>query len=403
MTIKTNYLLLGASLLLCTVAFFTWWLYPVSNTTKFHATTFKNLPGWKSGEIQTSLQAFQISCKTFLRQHPEKQVGSKHIDLKIKDWQPACKAALAVPANSNQAARAFFETWFTPVAFHKGKPVRGLFTGYYMPYLKGSLTKTATYNVPIYSVPSNLVTADPKLFDSKLKHHRKFVGQVQKKKLLPYYTRAQINKGAINKFSSVIVWINDPVERQFLEIEGSGIVQLPDGKKMYIGYAGENGAPYTSIAQILINKGVMTRDNASMQRIRRYFKQHPKQVNAILNQNKSFVFFEALKQEAALGAQGVPLTAGYSLAIDRKWIPMGAPIWLSTTSPDKATKKENKLQRLMIAQDTGGAIQGKVRGDVYWGDGDEAVYTAGHMKNPGYYWILLPKTLAANLHNRRIL
>lgn len=176
-----------------------------------------------------------------------------------------------------------------------------------------------------------------------------------------------------------------------MEIEGAGVIQLPDGKNMYLGYAGENGAPYTSIGGVLIKKGIMTRDKASRNAIARYLENHPGKMNAILHQNKSFVFFQDVKQPMALGARGTALTPGYSLAIDNKWIPLGAPLWLSTRKPDLKKEADTQFRRLMIAQDTGGAIRGLVRGDIYWGFGKKAAFLGEHMKNEGRYWLLLPK------------
>lgn len=362
-------------------------------------TTFSQLPGWQTSDTKKSFRAFQISCKAFLKHDPNKTVGSEYVDLQAKDWVPACKAALQIQANSNKKTRDFFQKWFLPVEFFEGKPVQGLFTGYFMPLLHGSLTKTDVYNVPLYGLPKKLVTANLELFDPTLKN-RKIVGRVNKQHLLPFYTREEINKGAIAKDTPVIAWINSPIDRSFLEIQGSGIVELPDGSHLAVGYAGENGAPYTAIAKVLIDKGVMTKDNASMQHIRNYLKAHPDQLDHVLNQNKSFVFFEVLKNNEALGSQGVALTPGYSLAVDRKWIPLGAPIWLNTTRPDHTTEQQKPFQRLMIAQDTGGAIKGVVRGDVYWGAGERANSIAGKMKNKGHYWLLLPKHILEQLQDK---
>ena len=168
-----------------------------------------------------------------------------------------------------------------------------------------------------------------------------------------------------------------------------------------MGYDAQNGQPYTAIAGVLIKEGTMTRDNASMQGIKRYLEAHPQQMHRVLNQNKSFVFFRKMAQNVALGSQGVSLTPGYSLAIDREWIPMGTPLWLNTTRPDSNNPDKTKpMKRLMIAQDTGGAIRGKIRGDVFWGGGDRATSIAGHMKNSGHYWLLLPRHAVERLEKK---
>lgn len=366
-------------------------------TPMFRAVAFKQLPGWEEAELKQSMSTFQSSCRAFIKQEPYKVVGTEHIELQAKDWQPACLAALKVNPSAAIKVKAFFQEWFSPVEFYDGKPVKGLFTGYYMPFLKGSLTQSKEYNVPIYEVPDDLVSVDLGLFVPHLKN-QKIVGRLAGSKVVPYYTREQINKGALKDKARVLLWIHSPIDRLFLEIQGSGVVELQDGSKMYVGYDGQNGAPYTAIAGVLIKKGVMTKDNASMQGIKRYLEAHPKQLDKVINQNKSFVFFRKLNVDGALGSQGVALTPGYSLAIDRQWIPMGAPLWLSTTRPNSKMPDTNKpMQRLMIAQDTGGAIKGKVRGDVFWGGGDKATLIAGHMKNEGHYWLLLPKHILSRL------
>ncbi|MDP1603387.1 MAG: MltA domain-containing protein [Legionella sp.] len=337
--------------------------------------TFTQLPGWQGADVKKSLLAFQKSCETFLKRGPTQRVGSRHISLRAKDWHPACTAALSIDPDYEAAARIFFEKWFYPIEFAKRKPINGLFTGYYMPQLKGSLTQTKEYNTPIYGMPEQLHwSARTKKQNNSRRN----------------YTREEIDKGALKKQAPVIAWINSPVDRLFLEIEGAGIIKLPNGKNLYLGYAGENGAPYTSIGNILIKQHVFTKDSASKKAIVRYLENNPKKANSLLQKNQSFVFFQSVDREASLGAQGVALTPGYSLAIDRKWIPIGAPLWLATKVPNEKNQTK-KFQRLMIAQDTGGAIQGVMRGDIYWGSGKRATYLGEHMKNEGHYWLLLPK------------
>ena len=358
---------------------------------------FSQLPNWQSANVKKSLSAFRLSCKTFLKQDPEKWVGSEHLAIQVKDWQPACRAAMQINSVTKQNAKEFFNTWFTPVEFYQGKPLTGLFTGYYMPLLHGSLTKTKQFNVPIYGLPNNLVTANLGLFKPDL-NNRRIVGRIVGNKMVPFYTREEINTGAIDKVAPTLLWLDNPMDRVFLEIEGSGVIELVDGKRIYVGYAGENGAPYTSIASVLIQKGVLTKNNASSQNIREYLNDHPQEIDDVLNQNKSFIFFSQLKTHAAMGAQGVALTPGVSLAVDPKWVPYGTPVWLSTSVPNEELKNNQPFNRLMVAQDTGGAIRGTVRGDTYWGSGKKATYIANHMQAQGRYWLLLPQHIAAALH-----
>lgn len=384
-------LLIVASLL---AGFYVWHL----NRDELHLkkTPYSQLPGWTAADTKQSLQAFLISCNTLLKQAPDTAVGSQYIPLTTQDWYPACRAARLVNVNSNKHTKAFFERWFQPVEFYNHKPVEGLFTGYYVPLLHGSLTKTIRDNIPVYGLPKNMITVDLSLFRSELQH-KSISGRLKNNKLVPFYTREEINQGYISKTADVLAWVDSQIDLLFMEIQGSGIIQLRDGSHLVVGYAGQNGAPYTAIGRVLINQGVMTKENASMQRIRDYLESHPEQIETILNHNKSFVFFQKLPQKGVEGVQKIVLTPGYSLAVDRYWVPIGVPIWLNTTRPDPHSNQQKKLQRLMIAQDTGGAIRGMVRGDVFWGDGDRATEIAGKMKNRGYYWLLLPRGVVERL------
>lgn len=365
---------------------------PKPNEPSLQLSSFKKLPGWYKANLSDSLKTFRNSCRVFLRLPPNQKAGTDNLTIKAKDWQFACKKALSLPEGSinPRAAKAFFEAYFRPLTYTLKQPVQGLFTGYYMPEYKGSLVRTSVYNVPVYGVPKNLVEVNLRDFDSRLPQKHLF-GRVSNGRLRPYFTHREINNGAIKQHGKAIVWLKSMVDRTYLEIQGSGIVLLPNGERMALGYAAQNGAPYTAIGSVLIRKGVMTRDNASMQRIRKYLESHPKAMKTLLERNQSFVFFRVLPSSIALGAQGIGLTPGFSLAVDRSHVPLGTPIWLSTTRPDKHHDDKTPLQRLMIAQDTGGAIKGHVRGDVYWGSGSMAEEVAGRMKNPGHYWLLLPK------------
>ena len=396
---KTKLIYSTLFLALVALSIFAWWFWPGKKPlSMFRQVQFNQLPGWKTANLKKSLQTFQTSCRAFVKQNPEQAVGTEHIDLHVKDWQPACHAALKIHHVSEKKARLFFHEWFLPVEYSDKKTAGpGLFTGYYVPTIKGSYTQSKEFSVPVYETPSDLVTSDLGMFFPDLKN-RILIGRLSGKKLVPYYTREQISKGAIEDKARVLVWINSPIDRLFLGIQGSGMIELEDGTQLSIGYDAQNGAPYTAIAGVLIKKGVMTKHNASMQAIKRYLEEHPEQMDKILNENKSFVFFRKMSEGVALGSQGVALTPGYSLAIDRQWIPMGAPLWLNTTRPDSNKPDKSKpLQRLMIAQDTGGAIRGKIRGDVFWGCGERATLVAGHMKNEGHYWLLLPKHTVSRL------
>ena len=210
--------------------------------------------------------------------------------------------------------------------------------------------------------------------------------------LVPYYTRAEINSGAIKQQAAVLLWTNDPIKFFVAQIQGSALVQLPDHQRQLIGYAGENGRTYTAIGKVLIEKKALAKAQVSMESIQDWLRKNPEQINAVLNQDASYVFFRMLPGQSPLGSQRIPLIPQRALAVDTNYIPLGAPIWLVTKVPKNNAHDQTVLfQRLLIAQDTGGAIKGIIRGDIYFGPGAEAEYLASHMKHKGKYWILLPK------------
>jgi membrane-bound lytic murein transglycosylase A len=249
--------------------------------------------------------------------------------------------------------------------------------------------------VPLYGRPGDLIDVDLGSFDADLKGHR-IAGRVEGQRLMPYYTRAQIDAGALAGRGLELFWVEDPIRSFFMQIQGSGQIDLPDGSRMRVGYAAQNGRPYRAIGRDLVAMGAIARDDVSLQSIRAWLVAHPDQARGVMEKNPSFVFFRALPDLAAapgpLGAMGVPLTPERSLAVDRRFLPLGVPLWLSTTAPWPSG--EGPLQRLVIAQDTGGAIRGPVRGDVFWGSGDAAEAVAGRMQSKGGYWILLPRGLS---------
>lgn len=353
---------------------------------------FTKLPGWENADLKKSLETFKVSCRVFLRQPTSKDVGTDVIPLTAGDWHPVCKAALKLADDTpNKEIKAFFEAWFKPGRFYQdGKRAKGLFTGYFVPTFDGSPVKAEGYDVPVYGMPKNLVAIRLNDFDPNLPN-RKLIGRVDGHQIYPFHTREDINNGAVASDAPVMVWLKSQLDRLFLEIQGSGVIKLNNGKSLFLGYVAQNGAPYTSIASVLIKRGVMTWDNASMQNIKKYFAAHPDEISEVLNQNKSFVFFEKQNKGTARGAQGVYLTGGYSLAVDRAFVPLGMPLWLDTTYPNPTMETPAMLERLFIAQDTGGAIKGAVRGDVFWGEGEKAGEIAGRMKNPGVYWLLVPR------------
>lgn len=340
----------------------------------FNVSKWEMLPQWLDMNIAPSWPAFLQSCKA-LKAKPH--------------WQDVCARAEQVDRNDSAAQRAFYQEWFVPYqVFNPDGSDQGTITGYYEPLLKGSRVRTERFRYPLYGVPDDLLTIDlgdayPPLKGIRLR------GRLDGKRVVPYYNRAQIDNGIQGLHGHELFWVDNAVELFFLQIQGSGRIELPDGSVVKVGYADQNGLPYVSIGRKLVEAGAFKLEEASMQRIKEWADKNPKKLNALLEQDMSYVFFRELPNalSAPLGALGVPLTDEYSLAVDAHTIPLGAPVFLSTTMPDSTTP----LNRLMLAQDTGGAIRGAVRADFFWGFGENAANQAGRMKQPGRMWVLFPK------------
>lgn len=358
--------------------------------------TFADLPGWSQDPMAPALGAFLRSCARMNALAPETKLGGTGFAGSVGDWRTACAAAQKVPGGNDAAARGYFETWFRPLAARAegGEGGGGLFTGYYEPLLDGSRTKSERYNVPLYGRPPDLVSVDLGTFREDLKG-RRIAGRVEDGKLVPYADRLKIEQGALAGHDLELVWVDDPIDAFFLQIQGSGRVRLAEGDEMRVGYAAENGHPYFAIGRELVKRGALKKEEVSMQSIRRWLEENPAEAPAVFATNASYVFFQEIKGEGPLGAEGIPVTPGRSLAVDRKHWPLGVPLWLDTAAPSaQEGAPDRPLRRLVIAQDTGGAIRGPIRGDVFWGAGDEAAEIAGRMKHPGRLWVLVPREVA---------
>lgn len=355
------------------------------------STTFNALPGWDNANTVQSLQAFQKSCKVMVASNSEANFTTPSIPLTQENWRAACQAALNIKHVNPKNSKVFFEQYFQPYQVEAETKQTGLFTGYYLPQVAASLTKSAIYSVPIFARPKDLVTVKLGLFNSTWQG-KKISGRLVDGRLYPYQvSRKQIDNGVLDNKVPIVAWVKTTADRFFLQVQGSGMAILPDNKKLLLAYDGDNGLPYYPIGKWFIQQQIFNRDTISMQNIHAWLLTHPLKANQIMEMDSSFVFMKAILADAPIGTQKVPLTAGYSLAVDNTMIPLGAPIWLITTVPDPDTKQSKQFERLMIAQDTGGAIRGAVRGDIYFGSGDAAEFQAGHMQNQGRYWILLPK------------
>ena len=318
-------------------------------------------------QAQSALSAFVTSCPSLMRRTDTSGLT------RGTDWQPACAAATSVPRGG---ARTFFTQWFEAVQVGDGKAFA---TGYYEPEIAGSLERRDGY-APIYGRPNDLIDVDLGAFSTSLKG-KKIRGRVDRSNLVPYYDRTAIEQGAISGRAPILAWARDPVELFFLQIQGSGRLRLPDGEILRIGYATQNGRDYTGIGALMKSRGLLGPGQTSMQGIVAWLHAHPAEGQAIMRENKSFVFFREL-EGAPLGALGLPVTGQVSAAADVKFVPLGAPVFLSLDRQDASG--------LWVAQDTGGAIKGSNRFDTFWGAGPAAESTAGGMAGRGTAFLLLP-------------
>jgi membrane-bound lytic murein transglycosylase A len=361
---------------------------------RFTPASFADLPGWAEDRQAEALAALDRSCARILALPAERSLGPQAFGT-ASDWHEPCRTR-PPPGASDTAARAFVERHFTPVAITDGVIAEGLFTGYYEPLLRGSRVPTGPYRTPLLARPDDLVAVDLSRFRESWRGER-IAGRVVDGALQPYETRAQIEAGALAGRAAPLVYVDDPVDAFFLHIQGSGRVRLADGGEVRIGFAAQNGQPYVPVGRVLVDRGALSREAVSMQSIRAWMAANPEGAAELMATNPSYVFFREISGDGPIGSEGVALTAGRSLAVDRAHIALGTPVWLDATDPLEASRR---VRRLMVAQDTGGAIRGVVRGDVFWGTGTEAGERAGRMRSPGRLWLLLPSALVAQIGAR---
>ncbi|MDF2367340.1 murein transglycosylase A [Sneathiella sp.] len=366
---------------------------PAEDSLLLEKTDFASLPGWEEEDFTGFFPAFLKSCVKIINLPETREMGGIGLAGTAGDWQPLCAAAMALPPD-DKIRRRFFEENFAPFQILNNEEKSGLFTGYYEASLTGSREKKPPYLTPLYLRPPELVMVDLGRFREELKGQR-IAGKVVGGDLLPYPDRTGIEMGALADRELELVWVDSDIDAFFLHIQGSGLVEMEDGSELRVGYAAQNGHPYFAIGRDLIEKGYVPREEMSMQAIRTWLEENPDKATELMQKNASFVFFRELTTGGPIGAQGVELTPERSLAVDRKWLPLGVPLWLATdVAPASSPAEVEKFARLMMAQDTGGAIVGPVRGDVFWGHGDYAYDMSGGMKSKGELWILLPNALA---------
>ncbi len=378
------FIALGVFVLFLIGAGVTWYLNPAPGALTLSRASFSDLKGWAMSDPRPALAAFQRSCQVLAAKPDHEAMGTYGGTL--ADWRQACDAAQKADPGK---ARAFFATWFAPVAVTAGRVEQGRFTGYYEPEINGSRTRHGAFQIPVYGKPDDLIQADLGAFRPTLAGER-IAGRLDGMKLVPYAARAEIAAHGL-RHAAVLFFTDDKVELFFLHIQGSGRVTFPDGSSARVAYAAQNGQPYTAVGKTLIARGV-PKDGMSLQVIRAWLKAHPADADAVMNADASYVFFseEPVGDPAlgAKGAEGVPLTPKASLAVDTRLHGLGTPFFVAGPAP---------LGRLLIAQDIGGAIRGVIRGDVYFGYGEQAENQAGTMNQTGRFYALLPKPVVERL------
>jgi len=355
--------------------------------------SFSDLPSWKSDKQNLAIPTFLRSCAVLSSGNGKgANKGAYKVPGSKSQWQRVCRLANKLDSTKTADAQTFFQSEFKPYEVVDKKRPAGLFTGYYEPEVVGSLKKTATYKYPLYAKPKELVRfKSASVYTGK---HRHDWGVVKNGRSQKYFSRGQIEKGALRGRGLELVYLANPVDAFFIHIQGSTRIRLTNGKVMRVGFAAKNGHPYQSIGRVLIDWGELARHKVSMGSIRNWAQKNPARTPELLSKNRSFIFFRELKishADGPLGAQGVPLTGGRSMAIDKRLHAYGVPMWIETFAPNPDTKKETPFNRLMIAQDTGSAIRGAVRGDIYLGTGKKAGKIAGMLKHPGRLIILVPR------------
>lgn len=355
--------------------------------------SWSSLEGWENETLADAWPAFEQSCRVLEKQDEQ--------------WQQICLEARLLGEANEATRRAFIQARFIP---HRVRPEPdnrdGLITGYYEPLLEGSRARTDRFRYAIYGRPDDLLVIDlgdvyPDLEGKRLR------GRLNGNRVVPYYSRKQIHNGGNPLKGRELLWVDDAVALFFLHIQGSGVVRLRDGSLVGVGYADQNGHPYKAIGAALIRQEEIPREEVSLQSIRDWLRNNPDKAETLMNSNPSFVFFDLREdvKQGPLGSLGVPLTSERSIAVDRSYISLGLPVWLQTTLPEIQTDtepgknqdgeaKQQSFRRLVFAQDTGGAISGAVRADLFWGRGHKAEEFAGRMRQPGRMFVLLPRPVA---------
>ncbi len=363
-------------LLLLAFAIYSFWGHSQST---YNNVSFRSLAGWKKDDtIYKAVDTLLRSCAIIQKKCPHCLVAQKPLEIQAKDFNPICTGITYIDRYSNKEITRFLEQHFVPLRVKNTNST--FFTGYYAISFAAARKKDEIYKYPIYKRPKDLISIHTK------KNPHDF-GRLVGNKIVPYYTREEIENGALKHQNLEILWAKNPLDVFFLHIQGTGIAYLKTGGAVVVAYDGTNGQKYTSIGKKLIDMKLIKKEEVSMKTIRQTLSQKPEIVNTVLNSNESYIFFKINQHREIAGAQGTELIPERSLAVDREYIPLGFPIWVATKYPDT----KHKMEKLMFSQDVGSAIKGASRADIYWGSGKEAAYWAGKTKTYGTMYLLVPK------------
>lgn len=343
---------------------------------------FRQLEGWQNEDFTAVIPVMVKNCEVILK-NKNPYIYDAKVKISTKEYQEVCRRLGQADIKSSAALKAFIEKEFVPYAVTDNGRAEGKFTSYYEATIRAAKTKHGAYQYPIYGKPTDLVEINLRDFDTDLPNTR-LVGRVENGKFVPYYNRQDIENKGIQ--APILMWGDDLVDIHFMQIQGSAVAEMDNGKELRIGFADSNGRKFKGIGSILIEKGLIKREDSSMPKIRIWLRNHPQQAQALMAENERFIFQRLNNADGPVGALGVSLTAGRSLAVDSAYIPLGAMLWLDTHNPDGG-----KIQKIVFAQDIGSAIKGVVRGDYFWGHGEEALYHAGRMNSTGRYYLLAPQ------------
>jgi membrane-bound lytic murein transglycosylase A len=363
--------------------------------------TWAEVPGWHDDDQLAAYQTFRTSCRSIAAQH-EATPDSRALGTSLRE---PCRVARATEISDGAKARAFFEANFTPIKISRLGEDDGFVTGYYEPVVQGSRTQTDVYNVPVYRRPSNLFVRGYSQASPDLPNKGLVYRKIGRRKLVPYYDRAEIEDGAIAGRGLEICWLKDQTDLLFAQIQGSARVRLEDGSTLRINYDSYNGYPYTAVGRVLIDHGIIPREEMSMQKIREWMEANPDGAKDVRRQNRSYIFFREVSlsdKDEAIGAQGVQLTPGRSIAVDKSLHVYGTPFFIAGELPIESDKAKTPFRRLMIAQDTGSAITGPARADLYFGAGPDAGKVSGRLKNSMRFVMLVPRSLDPVARGRKL-